>query len=198
MHASLQRNRFLLRDRVRILKGPHRYDVLDLDTQEVVLQCREERLGLLARLVRIASWEGATPFEIHVATVSGDPALGVRRGVQISLSDVEVRDEHGHVVGSIRQRQWRLGSRFYVLDEDGLVACTIEGSLLGWQYRLLQDGLEIGRVSKRWSGLWREFFTTADALALQIDAALVPPDDPIRMLMLASVLCIEMVLKRSF
>ena len=49
-------------------------------------------------------------------------------------------------------------------------------------------------VSKKWNGLGKELFTSADNYVLQISED-VPPDNPIRELIMAAVMCIDMVLK---
>ena len=49
-------------------------------------------------------------------------------------------------------------------------------------------------VTKKWAGLGKELFTSADNYVLEI-ADSVSADDPIRMLILAAVFCIDMVLK---
>jgi len=52
----------------------------------------------------------------------------------------------------------------------------------------------LAKVSKKWGGLSKELFTSADNYILQISEE-VPPDQPVRQLIMAAVLCIDMVLK---
>ncbi|MBN1489547.1 MAG: RNAase, partial [Phycisphaerae bacterium] len=59
---------------------------------------------------------------------------------------------------------------------------------------LSDDGFEFAHVTKKWSGLGKEFFTSADNYVLEISDA-VEPDNTIRLLILAAVMCIDMVLK---
>ena len=53
---------------------------------------------------------------------------------------------------------------------------------------------ELAQVSKKWAGLGKELFTSADNYILQISDA-VPPDSSLRQLIMAAVMCIDMVLK---
>jgi hypothetical protein len=48
----------------------------------------------------------------------------------------------------------------------------------------------------RGTGLGKELFTSADNYVLEIGEA-VPPDSPVRKLVLAAVMCIDMVLKEE-
>jgi hypothetical protein len=49
-------------------------------------------------------------------------------------------------------------------------------------------------VTKKWRGLGQELFTSADNYVLEISPT-VPPDNPLRVLILGAVFCIDMVLK---
>ena len=54
--------------------------------------------------------------------------------------------------------------------------------------------MQLARVTKKWAGLGKELLTTADNYVLDISDA-VPPGSPTRKLILAAVMCIDMVLK---
>lgn len=52
----------------------------------------------------------------------------------------------------------------------------------------------MAQVTKKWAGLGKELFTSADNYALEISDS-VPKNDSVRPLILAAVMCIDMVLK---
>ncbi len=52
----------------------------------------------------------------------------------------------------------------------------------------------MAHVTKKWAGLGKEMFTSADNYVLEISNS-VPPDSKLRQLILAAVMCIDMVLK---
>ena len=58
----------------------------------------------------------------------------------------------------------------------------------------MRDNDELAQVSKKWAGLGKELFTTADNYMLSINES-VKKDDHARILILAAVMCIDMVLK---
>jgi uncharacterized protein YxjI len=68
--------------------------------------------------------------------------------------------------------------------------------LTGWDFKFNKDGKELAHVSKKWAGIGKEFFTSADNYVLQINEV-VTQDAPIRPLILAAVMCIDMVLKEK-
>ena len=53
---------------------------------------------------------------------------------------------------------------------------------------------ELAHVTKKWSGLGKEMFTSADNYVLEISEE-VPADNPVRGLIMAAVMCIDLVLK---
>jgi uncharacterized protein YxjI len=120
--------------------------------------------------------------------------LTVRRGVSILLSRVDVLDASGMRIGGFRQKFVTIGGKFDVLGPSDEPLCTLAGKWTGWNFKFTRDGRQLAEVSKKWTGIGREFFTSADNYVLQIDET-VPRGDAVRALILASVLCIDMVLK---
>lgn len=55
-----------------------------------------------------------------------------------------------------------------------------------------KDTKELAHVSKKWAGIGKEFFTSADNYILEISND-VPQNDDVRKLILSSVICIDMV-----
>ena len=52
MHEALQRNVFLVKEHVGMFKAANNYDIYDPSTGDVILECREENLGIFAKLFR--------------------------------------------------------------------------------------------------------------------------------------------------
>jgi len=135
-----------------------------------------------------------TPFNVEIKTPSGDKVITVKRGVSIFLSTVEVFDENDVLVGKFKQKLFSIGGSFNVLNPNENVLCTLRGKWTSWEFKFVKENKEFGNVSKKWAGLGKEMFTTADNYMLEINES-VPKDDPLRMLILGAVICIDMVLK---
>jgi uncharacterized protein YxjI len=58
----------------------------------------------------------------------------------------------------------------------------------------LRDEKIVAKVTKKWSGIGKEMFTSADNYVLEINDT-VDKTDPLRLLIFAAVICIDMVLK---
>ena len=194
MHPALQRNMYFVKEHTGLFKAANNYDVLDPQTSQIVLLCREDDLGFFTKLLRFTDYKRMTPFDVRIKSPDGVTLVRVTRGVSFFMSHVKVRDEHDRVVGGFRQKFFSIGGRFTVLDAQDQPVCTLQGNWTGWDFKFVAGTTVLAQVSKKWAGLGKELFTSADNYMLTI-ADSVRPDDPRRRLLLAAVMSIDMVLK---
>ena len=194
MTATLDRNLFFVREHVGMFKAANNFDVLDPETGEELLHCREPELGFFTRMLRFTDYKRMTPFDVRIATPAGEPVVRVTRGVSVFLSKVEVTDASGTVLGGFQQKFFSIGGKFELQDARGQPLCMLAGKWTGWNFRFMRGDQEFAHVTKKWAGAGKELFTTADNYMLEISDA-VPPGAPLRKLILAAVMCIDMVLK---
>lgn len=193
-NTVLDRNLYFVREHVGMLKAANNFDILNPETSEEILHCREDNLGIITKMLRFTDYKRMTPFEIEIRTPDGHPLITIRRGVSFFLSKVEVFDENNQLIGGFKQKLFSLGGAFRVLDPQDNEVCALKGKWTGWDFRFLAGETELAQVSKQWAGLGKELFTSADNYVLKISDD-VPPGSPIRKLILAAVMCIDMVLK---
>ena len=185
MEDQLNRNLFFVREHPGLFKAASNYDILDPATGLVLLECREEDMSRLVRILRFTDLKRTTPFKIVVMTPDGKTVLRITRGIPIVASVVHVLDDAGIPVGSFRQKAFSVSGAFDVLDAQGNQACRLKGGRAGWTFSFATpDGVELARVNRKWAGLGKELFTGANDYMLEIDEA-VPPDSVMRRLVLA-------------
>jgi len=195
MHPSFSRNLYLVKEHVGLFKAANNYDILDPESGEVILECREPNLGMITKLLRFTDFKRSTPFDVHISEPGQAPLLRVARGISIFLSQVEVLDEEDRVLGGFKQKFLSIGGKFQLEDSSGNPLCMLKGKWTGWDFRFIDDNdNEFAHVTKKWAGLGKEMFTTADTYMLEISER-VPADNPLRALILGSVMVIDMVLK---
>lgn len=193
--SLLARDVFVVKEQVGLLKASKAYDIYDPEGGQQVMACREEELGFLTKVLRFTDYRRMTPFDVRVRTLDGALVVQVKRGISLFRSTVEVLDGNGTVLGTFRQKMLSLGGAFDVLNPEGQVVCTLQGKWTGWDFKFIAaDGRELASVTKKWAGIGREMLTTADNYVLQV-APMLPPDAPARKLILAAVMCIDLVLK---
>ncbi len=194
MNSILNKNLFLIKEHVGVFKAANNYDVFNPDTQNMVMTCREENLGFFTKMLRFTDYKRMTPFHIEIKDERGQKVLSIKRGVSIVLSTVEVFDENEKLVGKFKQKFFSIGGKFDVLDANDNVLCRLKGKWTSWDFKFLKDTIEYAHVSKKWAGIGKELFTSADNYMLEINKN-VAQNDPIRVLIFAAVMCIDMVLK---
>lgn len=194
MHPSLQRNVFFVKEHVGIFKASNNYDILDPETKQTILFCREPNLGFFTKMFRFTDYKRMTPFEVVITDTNNKTILTVKRGITFFRSEVQVLGENNEPIGSFRQRMLSVGGKFDVLDANGAEICTLKGKWTGWEFSFSRGNEELAKVTKKWAGIGKELFTTADNYILSISDR-VGADDPARQLILAAVMCIDMVLK---
>jgi uncharacterized protein YxjI len=194
MYPTLQRNLYVVKEHVGLLKAANNYDVLDPGTGEIILHCREPNLGMLTKMLRFTDYKRMTPFDVRITTPAGEPVVTVQRGISLFLSRVKVLDGNGQHIGGFKQKLFTIGGKFDVLDTQDNPLCQLRGKWTSWSFEFVAGDKVLAKVAKKWAGIGKELFTTADTYVLEIDDR-VPPESPTRQLILAAVMCIDMVLK---
>jgi uncharacterized protein YxjI len=194
MNSTLSRNLFLVKEHIGIFKAANNYDVYDPVSKQIILSCREEKMGIFTKILRFTDYKRMTPFHIEIKTPTGERVLSIKRGVSVFISTVQVFDEDDRPIGKFKQKFFSIGGKFDVIDNEERVLCTLKGKWTSWDFKFVRNEIEFAHVSKQWAGLGQELFTSADNYVLNIDDK-VAADNPIRILIVAAVMCIDMVLK---
>ena len=104
MNSILQQNLFFVKEHTGVFKAANNYDILNPNTKEMILHCREENLGIFSKIFRFTDYKRMTPFHIEIKTPAGQKVVTVKRGVSIFLSTVEVLDENDRLIGTFDQK----------------------------------------------------------------------------------------------
>ncbi len=185
---------FLVKEHVGMFKASSNYDIYDPESGEIIMHCREEGLGPISKFIRFTDYRTMTPFNIVIRDVAGKELVRVKRGMAFIRSSVEVFDENNDKIGQFKQKAFSVRAKFTVQTPDEQTLCELKGKFTGWEFTFGLDGDEFAKVTKKWTGIGKELFTSADNYVLTIDPS-IEPDNPLRKLIVAAVMCIDMVLK---
>jgi uncharacterized protein YxjI len=197
MKKNLQKNIFLFKEHLGMFKASNNYDIYDPKTKEIILHCREKNLNPVYKIVRLflTDLKALTPFEIDIRGVDGKRIIKVKKGLSLILSKIEVFDENDKLIGLFKQKLFpNFYPKFEMFDEKENLVSILKGNLIGWNFEFLKDENTIATVTKKWSGIGKEMFTSADNYMLEINDT-VDKADPLRQLIFAAVICIDMVFK---
>ncbi|MEN9841415.1 MAG: hypothetical protein RL376_1215 [Verrucomicrobiota bacterium] len=194
----LNRQTYFIREHVGLLKLVDAYDILDPVSKAKIGEAREEISGLV-KILRLLLGKQLLPTRVAVYE-GGEPAatrrllFSIRRGVALFRPKVEIVDAHGASLGYLQAKAFSLGGAFRVFTADNQEVALVQGDWKGWNFRFLSGQTELGLITKKWAGLGKELFTTADNYMISINGT---PAPEINLLLLAAGLAIDTVLKEK-
>jgi uncharacterized protein YxjI len=195
MDKILENNLYFIKEHLGTLKAANNYDIYEPKTNQLLLVCREENLGFFTKLFRFTGWKTKTPFDVEIKTPEGKRIIRVKRGFSLFVSRVQVFAENDLLVAKFDQKFFSLGGKFTIKNAHDQPVCTLQGEWTSWNFKFIsQERGELAWISKKWSGIGKELFTTADNYMLEINEQ-VSKNDRVREMILAAVMCIDMVLK---
>lgn len=166
-------------------ESQNRYSVRTPEGQQLLYAFEES--GLLGRNVLSSH----RPLTIHVVDRDNTNVITASRSFFWFLSHLHVSDGTGQRIGSMQRRFSFLTRKFDLKDASGRVVAEMRGPVFRpFTFMVYQQGQEIGRVTKQWSGLGREAFTDADTFKVEVDTART--DQEFSLLMLAAAISIDL------
>ena len=153
-----------------------------------------EQASPLRKLLKLVVNKRMLPFHVDITDTEGNDILSIQRGFTFLRSKVYVRDAKGEPLGYFRQRLLSFGGRFDIFNAEDDKVAELKGNLIGWNFKFLDvNGEELGEVTKKWAGIGKELFTSADNYIVTLkegtNAIAMGP------LLLCAALCVDMVLK---
>jgi uncharacterized protein YxjI len=192
----LDRKTYVVKERPGVLKLTDTYDILDPDNGQPIGIAKEEPPGII-KYLRLLGNNKFLPTTVNVYEREGEPPiLWIHRGVALFRPKVHVHTRAG-VIGYFKAKMISLGPSFRIFDMHDREIGTVKGDWKGWNFQLLgPQGEELGRVTKKWAGLARELFTTADTYVIALSDAAAGRRE-VAQLLLAAGLAIDTVFKEK-
>lgn len=78
MHPILNNDVFFVKEHAGMFKAANNYDIYDPKSNQIILHCREDNLGLLTKIFRFTKYKRMTPFDIEIRTPAGEPVIRVK------------------------------------------------------------------------------------------------------------------------
>ena len=193
----LDRKSFFIREHTGLLKLTDTYDILDPETQDQIGLAREEVSGLVkAMRLLISKRLMSTEIKVYSGTADqlGPLQFSIKRNANLFRSKVSVLDPNGGELGYFKAKAFSIGGTFSVRTPDDEEVALIKGNWKGWTFKFLAGEKELGVITKKWAGLGKEMFTSADNYIIDITEDVNPA---ITTLFLAGGLAIDTVFKEK-
>lgn len=185
----------VVNQKAKLIEVTNEYVISDGDGNKIGA-VREIGQSKARKLLRIVSnVDQYLTHRLEVVDASGTKVLALTRPAKIFKSTIVVEDASGTEVGKIVQQNM-MGKIRFSLEVDGTTVGSINGeNWRAWNFNV-QDasGTEIARITKKWEGILKAAFTTADNYVVQIH---MPLSDPLRSLVVAAALGIDTALKQD-
>ena len=121
----------------------------------------------------------------------------MKRPASFLRSKVFIFDKDENSLGYFRSRIFSLGGKFDVFTSNDTKLAEVKGNWTGWNFKMTTvSGSELGLVTKKWSGIGKEFFTTADNYMVSINDSIKGDQEAAPLLIMAG-LAIDIVYKEK-
>ncbi len=196
MPGLLDHNTLVINQKAKLIEITDEYKILDENGQQVG-SIREVGQNVFKKLMRaLTHWDQFFTHKLDVYEQDGSKALGLVRPRAIFKSRVEVHDATGQQVGTIKQHNVIGKLRFDITSASGEAMGKVQGeNWRAWDFRIEDTtGAEVGRITKKWAGILKEGFTTADNYVFNVSGQVSPE---MRKVMLATAAGIDLALKQT-
>ena len=187
-------NEYFIDEKVQFLKFHNAYKVYDNSGTQV--GAVTQKVSGFHKFLRLFLNKAMFPFTLEITDVNEKIVAVIKRGWTFWMSKITIEDGNGNINGYIKQKFRFLKPRFQIFDADNNQIAEINGDWKAWKFSITDsNGSPIGSISKKWAGVAKEFFTSADKYIVQIDTAFA--EDRNKMNIVATAITIDMVLKES-
>jgi uncharacterized protein YxjI len=192
----LERDVLVINQKAKLVELINEYKILDEAGNQVGV-IREEGQSAAKKLLRfVSNLDQFMTHRLGVYDASGAKVLEMLRPRKIMKSTVQITDGSGREAGRIVQQNVFGKKRFGLEGAGGQALGSINAeNWRAWDYSI-QDpaGNEVGRITKKWAGILKEGFTTADNYVFQVTGPVSPE---LRLVMLASAAGVDLALKQD-
>jgi uncharacterized protein YxjI len=191
------RRQYFVKEHVALVKLTDTYDIFDPESQQLIGVAREEP-SAWAKYARLLVKKALLPTTLNIYENEGSPpVLSLHKGPTFFRAKVNVTDAKGTPLGRFERKLFALGGSFYVYDAAGTLMAEVKGDWKGWNFKLVDtNGQEVGVVTKKWAGIGKELFTSADNYMISLTDAVAASPGTVALLLAAS-LAIDIVFKEG-
>jgi uncharacterized protein YxjI len=193
--ALLDQQVLLVNQKAKFIELTNEYKVSDGDGNPVgsVVEVGQSKARKVLRFV--SNVDQFLTHKLEVREADGSVALRLTRPAKIMKSTVVVEDASGKEIGKIRQQNVIGKINFAFEVNDVRIGGINAENWRAWNFAVVDESdTEIARITKKWEGIVKAAFTTADNYLVQIHK---PLTDPLRSLVVAAALCVDTALKQD-
>lgn len=166
----LDRKTFLVKEQVEFMKLSGTYDIYDPESGTKIGVAKEEPGGLI-KFLRLVMDKSNLPNHVNVYDAETNTVqFYIKKPFSFIRSNISIFSNDGQYLGYFKSKVFTIGGGFIVYDSENQQLAEIKGDWKGWNFKFLDNnGNEIGTVTKKWAGIGKELFTSADNYVISIN-----------------------------
>lgn len=187
-------NSYFIDEKVNYFKFENCYKIFNEKGENI--GTINQKLTAGQKVLRLFMNKANLPFLFEIRNSNNEIEASISRGWTFFLSKIIIKDAIGNIIGSVQQKFKIIKPGFKIFNNMGIIIAEISGDWKAWNFVITDNSnVPIGSISKKWAGIAKEFFTTADKYNVNIDPNYSNKENKI--VILSSALTIDMVLKES-
>lgn len=109
------------------------------------------------------------PFEIQLTDEQEGVQLIIKRPFKFLFHECEIFLPDGQLLGSIKWEFAMFRKKYAIYDNNNIEILRLFGPIFKpWTFFISKMGTEVGKLTKKWSGIVKEVFTDEDNFVLQL------------------------------
>lgn len=185
---------YFIDEKVNFFKFANEYKIYDENGQQIGII--KQKLSMGEKILSLFIGKSSMPFYLDIINLNGEIELSIYRRWTFFMPKIYIIEPNGKIISKIHQKFRFIKPKLVLFNNNHQVIGEISGDWKGWNFKITDNNLnEIGRINKKWAGITKEFFTTADKYNVAIDLNL--SDLTKRKTILAAAAIIDMLFKEN-
>jgi uncharacterized protein YxjI len=168
----LDKKVFFIKEQIDFFKLAGTYDIFDPVTSQQIGVAKEEPGGLI-KFLRLIISKLLLPTKVNVYdSMDQSIVLSMQKPFSLFRAKVSIFNRNGEYLGYFKSKLFTIGGGFWVFDPAGRQVAEIKGDWKGWNFKFIgENGQEFGTITKKWAGIGKELFTSADNYIISLEDA---------------------------
>lgn len=188
---------FFIKERIGLLKLTDVYDIFDPSENKRIGVMKDEPSAIF-KYLRLIMAKPSLPTTINIyEDETQAPIFSIQKSFTFIRTKISIVDGKGAAIGYFMSKIFTIGGGFTVYDNAGNQIADVSGDWISWNFTIKSmSGEELGVVTKKWAGIGKELFTTADNYMVSLNQE-CDNQPALKILLLAAALAIDTVYKEN-
>ncbi|SFD45397.1 Scramblase [Chitinophaga sp. CF118] len=185
---------YFIDEKVGLLKFSNAYKVYNEQGQQIGNV--QQTVPLWHKFLRLFLSKAIFPFTLDITDMNNVVVASIQRGWTFWTSKILILDGNGTQIGGIKQKFAFMKPLYHITNQYGETIAQIKGDWKAWNFSIVDSNEKaLGTISKKWAGILKEAFTTADKYRVTIEKDC--PEDVNKIAIVAGAITIDMVQKEA-